>query len=334
LRFDGFPDTLLEVSAADLWRHLPGPALFRIPGNRREPLFLSVLQHGNEDTGWGAAQAVLRRHRATPLARTLLLFVGNVQAARVNVRTLPHQNDFNRCWPGTEHPDRPTARMLDELVGIVREAAPFASIDIHNNSGHNPHYACVSSMADAHLQLARLFSRTVIYFERPLGVQSAALAALCPAVAVECGRAGEPGSVPHAVEFIESVLALQHFPGHAVPERDLDLMETRAIVRIPAAASFSCDGSDADIRLRADLDHLNFSELDPGTRFGHLGGEGTRRLEVVPARADAAAAYFEYSHGEIRLAQRVIPAMLTLDPCAVRSDCLGYLMERVRRPPP
>lgn len=234
-----------------MWRHLPGPALFQIPGKRREPLYLSVLQHGNEDTGWCAAQAVLRRHRDTPLGRTLLLFVGNVQGARVNVRTLPHQDDFNRCWPGTEHPDCPAARMLGELAGIVRAATPFASIDIHNNSGHNPHYACVSSMADNHLQLARLFSRTVIFFERPLGVQSAALAPLCPAVAVECGCAGEPGSVPHAVEFIEFVLALQHFPGHAVPERDLELMETRAIVRIPAAASFSYDGSDADIRLRA-----------------------------------------------------------------------------------
>jgi len=338
-QFDGFPEALLETSATELWRLLPGAALFRIPGRRREPLFLTVLQHGNEDTGWRAAQAVLRRYRGSRLGRSLLLFVGNVAAARENVRTLPHQDDFNRCWPGTARPDRPLARMLRDVVEMVRRAAPFASVDIHNNSGYNPHYACVSSLKESHLQLARLFSRTVVHFEQPLGVQSAALAQVCPAVAVECGRAGEPASVAHATEFIESVLALEHFPEHMVPASDLDLMATRAIVKIPAAASFSYDGSDADFRLRADLDHLNFSELDPGTLFGHLGRAGTCRFEVEAAGAygDAdtgAGPYFDYAGGEVRLAQRAIPAMLTLDPRAVRLDCLGYLMRRIARAAP
>ncbi len=71
---------------------------------------MSVLLHGNEDTGWRAIQSVLRAHRATPLPRALLLFVGNVAAARANVRTLPGQEDYNgrgparcvptRCLPG------------------------------------------------------------------------------------------------------------------------------------------------------------------------------------------------------------------------------------------
>lgn len=39
----------------------------------------------------------------------------------------------------------------------------------------------------------------------------------------------------------------------------------------------------------------------------------------------------EYGGGDIRLSQRAIPAMLTLDPNAVRLDCLGYLMHRIRR---
>jgi hypothetical protein len=42
-----------------------------------------------------------------------------------------------------------------------------------------------------------LFSRTVVYFQQPFGVQSAALATICPAVAVECGRVAgrNPGAV-------------------------------------------------------------------------------------------------------------------------------------------
>jgi hypothetical protein len=330
--FDHFPNMLMDAPATELWQHLRGPSLFHIPGRRREPLFVSVLLHGNENTGWHAIQTVLRQHRAAILPRPLLLFVGNIEAAKASVRTLPHQDDYNRMWPGTPHPDSPIARLLRNVVEIVRQERPFASIDIHNNTGHNPHYACVNSFADGHLHLARLFSRTVVYFEQPVGVQSAALAQICPAVTVECGRASEATNVAHAAELVSSALAIQRIPEHPVLDGDLDLMRTFAIIKVPLDASFSYDGTDADFRLRADLDHLNFSELTPGTVFGALGGAGKRRLEVLPvAPGVAEAPYFEYAGGHIRLSQRAIPAMLTLDPNAVRLDCLGYLMHRIRR---
>jgi hypothetical protein len=105
------------------------------------------------------------------------------------------RKDFNRAWPGTTRPDSPTARLLRKVVEMARRERPFARIDIHNNTGHHPHYACVNSFAATHLHLARLFRRTVVYFERPLGVQSAALAKICPAVTVECGRLGEAANV-------------------------------------------------------------------------------------------------------------------------------------------
>jgi hypothetical protein len=330
--FDYFPDALLDVPASGLWQHLRGPSLFHIKGRKTEPLFVSVLLHGNEDTGWRAIQAVLREHWDSKLPRSMLLFVGNIEAARANLRTLPQQEDYNRTWPGTLHPDTEIARLMLNVVEIVRHEMPFASIDIHNNTGHNPHYACVNSLAEAHLHLARLFSRTVVYFEEPAGVQSAALAKICPAVAVECGRAGEAASVSHAVEFVSSVLAMQRFPDRPVSEGDIDLMRTFAIIKVPRDASFSYDGTDADLRLRGDLDQLNFSELDPGTVFGELGHGCHQRLQVLTVEDSASEVpYFEYAGEQIRLSQCAIPAMLTLDPNAVRLDCLGYLMHRIGR---
>jgi hypothetical protein len=38
-----------------------------------------------------------------------------------------------------------------------------------------------------------------------------------------------------------------------------------------------------------------------------------------------------YANGQIYLARPALPAMLTLDPRAVRLDCLGYLMQRIER---
>jgi hypothetical protein len=330
-RFDHFPNALLDVPASDLWRHLPGPSLFHVRGRQAAPLFVTVLLHGNEDTGWRAVQAVLGERRGAVLPRPLLLFVGNIAAAQANVRTLPGQDDYNRAWPGTPHPDTPVGRLMREIVEIVRRHAPFASIDIHSNSGHNPHYACVSSLEEAHVHLARLFGRTVVYFTRPLGVQSAALAPICPAVTVECGRADAATGAAHAAELLRAVLALQRFPDHPVPAGDLDLMRTFAIIKVPPDASFSYDGSESDFRFRADLDRLNFSELEPGTSFGRVGSRG-RRLDVLPGgEFTTIEPYFEYSRGDIRLAQRAIPAMLTLDPHAVRLDSLGYLMHRIGR---
>jgi hypothetical protein len=331
-RFDRFPDALLDVPASDLWRHLQGPSLFHISGRQAPPLFVTVLLHGNEDTGWRAVQELLRQHRRTPLARPLLLLVGNIEAAKANVRTLLQQDDYNRIWPGTPHPDAPAARMMREVVEIVRRQAPFASIDIHNNTGHNPHYACVSRLGETHFHLARLFGRTVVYFTKPIGTQAAALAEICPAVTVECGQAGAAAGVSHAVEFIGAALAMRRFPDHPVPEEDLDLMRTFAIIKVPPDASFSFDGSESDFRFRADLDTLNFSELEPGTPFGFVGGSGAMRLDVVPgSEFTTAEPCFEYVGGEIRLSQRAIPAMLTLDPRAVRLDSLGYLMHRIGR---
>jgi succinylglutamate desuccinylase len=329
-RFDHFPDALLDVAASDLWRHLAGPSLFHVAGRHAQPLFVSVLLHGNEESGWSAIQTLLRRHRGTLLPRSLMLFVGNIEAAKANVRMLPTQLDYNRSWPGTLYPDAPETHLMREVIGIVGGSRPYASIDIHNNTGNNPHYACVNSLEDSFLHLARLFSRTVIYFNQPAGVQSAALSKLCPAVTVECGRVGDAAGVAHAAEYVWSALAISQLPRYPVPEGDLDLLQTFAIVKVPPDASFSFDDSDADFRLRGDLDHLNFSELEPGTSFGFLGGRRMRRLEVLSGGDfDSTERYFEYAQHEIRLSQRAIPAMLTVDRQAVRSDCLGYLMHRI-----
>jgi succinylglutamate desuccinylase len=138
-RFDHFPDELLEVAAGQLWQHLRGPALFYLPGRLQGTVFVSVLLHGNEDTGWLALQSVLRQHLAMTLPRPLLVLVGNIAVAKAGVRTLPDQEVFNRVWPGTAHPDTPVARLMRNVVEIAQREPLFASIDIHNNSGNNPH---------------------------------------------------------------------------------------------------------------------------------------------------------------------------------------------------
>jgi hypothetical protein len=334
VRLDALPPGLLAADATQLAGLLGGPTLIDLPGRRPEPLCLTVLLHGNEATGWDALRAVLARHAGRELPRALTVFIGNVEAAAQRLRRLPGQPDYNRCWPGTEDPGTPEAAMMREVVAHMAARRPFASIDIHNNTGLNPHYACVVGLDGPSLHLARLFGRIAVLFSRPLGVQAAALASVCPAITVECGVVGNAGGVEHAAQLIEAALHLSVFPAHAVRPHDLALLQTLAIVRVPAHASFSFDEGPADIRLRADIDHLNFGDVPPGTVLGRLAPGSRVRLEVIPAHDDGAnarplPAFFDYAGDEIRLARRVVPAMLTRDPLAVRNDCLCYLMHTI-----
>jgi hypothetical protein len=292
-------------------------------------LFLSVLLHGNEDTGLAAAQEVLRLHLSRDLARSLLLFVGNVRAAAANVRTLPDQADYNRVWPGTLTPDVPEARMARSVFDYAASRRPFASIDIHNNTGLNPHYACITRLEPKFVALARLFSRTIVHFERPLGVHAGAFAHLCPAITVECGKAGSGAGTVHAIELIEACLSITQLLSHDMAPYDVDLFRTVAIVKMPVDSTFSFDGSPADFCFRSDVDRLNFSELCSGEQLGKIGKKGAR-LVVLPANgSNSVNEYFDYQAASIRLKQNAIPAMMTQDQRAIRQDCLCYLMRRV-----
>lgn len=326
---DSLPPGLLEHDARDLHRVLPGPTLLHLVGERPRPLLVSVLLHGNETTGWQAARALLERYRERGLPRSLSLFIGNVQAAREGLRVLDGQPDFNRVWSGGDTPEHHMcARVLEEM----RARDVFASIDVHNNSGRNPHYACVNRLDGQYLHLATLFSRLVVYFEQPDTVMSRAFARLCPSVTVECGRPGHRYGVEHALEFLDACLHLEHIPDRSMAPQDLDLYHSVARVRVPEDLTLDTAGS-ADLSLCEDLDNLNFQELPEGTAFARVRAHSNARLEVWDESGqEVGARYFALRDEEIVNAVPVMPSMLTLDERIIRQDCLCYLMERYQLP--
>lgn len=330
---DAVPTGFVDAAAKELHTVLPGPTLIHLPGRRERPLFVSVLLHGNELSGLEAAQAVLRKYAGRTLPRALSLFVGNVSAARQGMRRLDGQPDYNRVWPGAEDAGLAEHEMMRAVVEEMRLRGVFASIDIHNNTGLNPHYACINRLDQLHYHLATLFSRTVVYFRRPLGVQSEAFARLCPAVTVECGRTGDARGTEHAIDFIEACLHLTDFPAHDLARQDLDLFHTVAIVKVRDDVEFGFgdlrDG--LDLRFDSALDHMNFRELSAGTRFAAVTSGCTAPLEVLDETGrEVTEQFFAVREGVLVLRQPAMPAMLTLDERVIRQDCFCYLMERVR----
>jgi succinylglutamate desuccinylase len=327
---EALPAGFLDAPVRELYRVLAGPSLIHVPGRRNEPLFVCVLLHGNEDAGLKAVQIVLRKHQTQPLPRALSLFVGNVAAAREGLRRLEQQPDYNRVWPGADTAGQPEHAMMDAVVEQMRSRGVFASIDIHNNTGLNPHYGCVNRLDPPFLQLATLFSRTVVYFKRPLGVQSAAFASLCPAVTLECGKPGNQTGEAHAAGFVEAALHLAEFSQRPVAAQDLDLFHTVGVVKVAPEVTFGFGRNDVELRLEPDLDHMNFRELPAGTRFGFATNSCAAPLQVIDEEGHRVEdQFFEMRKGEVLLKRRTMPSMLTTDARIVRQDCLCYLMERL-----
>jgi len=280
-------------------------------------------------TGWQAMRQILQKYQTAELPRSIALFVGNIHAAREGMRYLETQPDYNRIWKGEG--EGPEAVMVRQVMELMREQRPFASIDLHNNSGRNPHYACINKLDRRFMYLASLFSRTVVYFVKPDSVQSMAFAEICPAVTIECGRPGEPHGVEHALQFIEACLHLQAFPEHDIAPQDIDLFHTVAIVRVPTHLSIGLEGEATDICIPAHLDQYNFSELQPGMVLGTLRQDelGTGLVATDEQGDDVSERFFELKNGQILTRLAVMPSMLSLDSTIIKQDCLCYLMERL-----
>lgn len=335
-RFEGVPDGFLDADAAGLAGLLGGPALIELPGERSRPLCVAILLHGNEITGLAAVQRLLRHYRGRALPRALALFVGNVAAAAAGMRRLPEQPDYNRIWPRAPGGGPAVAPCAEtDLARTVHAALaarhPFAVVDVHNNNGRNPHYACVNVLDAGSLRLAAGFGRRVLYFIDPEGTFGGAFAGAAPAVTLECGRPGEAAGTAHAAVYLERLMHLADL-AHSVPGPDeIDLHRSAVRLHVPEAVSVAVGPGRAQLLLRPDLEALNWVPQPAGTPLGRIAvPAGDPALTALaPGGTDATGAYLRRRGDAIVLSRSATPAMFTTNLRMIRLDCLGYLLERI-----
>lgn len=330
--FDRIPDGLLDLESTQLWQLLERPTLIHLEGDRNPALFVSILLHGNETTSWLAMRELLCKYENQKLPRSLSLFIGNIEGARYRQRHLADQPDYNRIWQICDvFEPLPEQIMAQKVIAEMRSRGVFASIDIHNNTGRNPHYGCINRLDKHSRHLARLFDKTVVYYTSPKTVQSYAFGELGPAIVLECGQPDIPDGTAHALEYVETCLNLDSFddlPDSAIA--DIDLFHTVAIVKVPEQINFSFTGDpDDDITFPAEMDCLNFCELPVGANFGEAKTARAYLSAVSEEGEEKCDRYFQIENGKITLKSAVMPSMLTLDTNIIRQDCLCYLMERL-----
>jgi hypothetical protein len=270
-------------------------------------------------------QALLKKYD-TGLPRELYLFIGNVQAASEGKRVLSGQVDYNRCWPGTSLPSRFETDLMQAVVDQVTGGPLFAAIDLHNNTGLNPHYAGISQVNPETQFLASLFNHMALVIKWPRGISIMAFDDICPAVVLECARPGDKQGIKHALELVDAVMHLDHFPERPPLPQDLQLLKTLATINIADQVSFNFDPHIArDINFNENLDHWNFSVINPDQSFAKTRVTSPLRATDQHGK-DITDDIIRVDDGQIYLKQTCVPAMISMDEAIVLQDCLCHLL--------
>lgn len=321
---DFIPEGLLSCHPEELTEILPGPTLISLPGKLKQPLFIATLLHGNETTGFRALQQYLQQ----PLARNTFIFIGNVRAASCNLRHLNEQLDFNRIWDNSGN--TLYHEMAQSLLRFLADQDLFVAIDIHNNSGKNPHYACVNKLEPEFLQLASLFKRKIVYFTRPKEVLSIALMPFCPTIVLECGQSDHDGGIASVLDFFKRLDRIKHFK--ITPNLiNTPVYQTIVKVVVPENKSLSFNSHILDVNFRfvEHIENFNFEKLPINTLLGWRKNSNDKLLVFDDSDREVGDLFFDYSNNEIRLKKEVIPSMFTKDVLNIQLDCLGYFMKEM-----
>lgn len=312
---------ILGCSATQLAEVLSGPTLFDLGNPDKDPLFISVLLHGNETSGWEAVRKLFSAHPALSDTSSILVFVGNVLAAKNGVRKLDGQPDYNRIWNGgstVEH------RLAEDVVSFVQSRKPWCAIDIHNNSGPNPHYSVVTDLNPATLSLASSFSSLAILAKQPLGTQTHCFSNFCTSIAIETGMPSDPDSTERACALIEQLLR----EGQLI-ERSSEILKIfYNDIRVTVEPETARKGHTFP-ELNPELDAFNFKSLPAGSLICNLKGNSLGIRANNAELQDVTGDYFIVENSEVRLRQDVIMSMYTRDPLIAIQDCICYFLRPI-----
>lgn len=329
--FNELPEGLLTTSINRLHGLLGGPSIFHIKGESSRTLFISTLLHGNETSGVLALNRFLRQYQDKKPPISLCIFYGNTLAAAQSARHLPSQGDWNRIWSPEELEDGMEKELATEVLEYASKLDLVANLDIHNNTGNNPPYGCINKIEPNFLKLAKLFDEKVIYFTEPHQVQSMAFAKFCPSMTIEAGLPGEQQGIDLILRFLQILMDCPQLSEIPNPN-DVDLFHTVAKITLPENCKVDFDHSRRsfhEFSLRRDIEKLNFKDITPGVSFGYA-----KQPFVVThyQGAEVFSKYFDFQDEEIKSASSFTLCMLTKDNYVIQNDCLGYIMEHIKKP--
>lgn len=325
--YDGIPPNFFQISPLGVEKEFKGPSVFHLRGKEERPYVISTLLHGNETTGFFALQKFLEKYwdSETRLPRSLVIVLGNPKAASKSKRHMDDQPDFNRIWGkgNTEWHE-----LAKDLLQKIEELNPLACVDIHNTSGNNPKYGCVSKTDPLTLKLAGLFHSPLIYVTEPSEVFMMATSKYCPSVTLECGKPGDLEALNSVVEYLNDLI--ETTPDH-LPEYNSEIYKTVARMKIPEGSWIDFIGKhdqEVNFSFIPQIEKMNFNTVPKGQVLAKV--NSTNLIKVLDNEDnDIADEYFETFEDQMIFKREAFPSMLSTSIEVVKSDVLGYLMEKI-----
>ncbi len=325
------PDGFFSAHPTELINIFDGPTLVHLDYGREQTIFISVMLHGNEHSGFYAVKKYLEqlRERDEKPNRNISLLIGNVQAAAQNARFLDGQKDLNRIWSNGESQEELWAQ---KVYAEMQTKNLFVTLDLHNNTGKNPHYCAVTNLDSSTLQLASLFDGNVLYFSDPKEVFSNYFSTLCPCLTVEAGQSGDPEGIEKTVSLINRVQETNKLDDIGDILRifhEKKIFESFGKIKIPRESSISFCDEKADFNFLPEIENLNFNSISPGYVFGRANNIKQHLLVFDSNNNSISGSYFKYVGNEIISIEEFYPAMITTNAKIVHQDCLCYLLREI-----
>jgi len=325
---NSIPEDFFTLHPSELVKIFDGPTLIHLDYGREETILISFMLHGNEHSGFYAVREYfdsLKRSEDRP-SRNVSILVGNVRAAAQNERFLEGQKDLNRIWSDGDSLEEKWAQNIYQEMS---QKKLFATLDLHNNTGKNPHYCAVTNLKTNTLRLASLFDGDVLYFTDPKEVFSNYFSRLCPCLTIEAGQSGDKEGILKIISTIEKLNEIDDFdqlgeiPGLFKQKK---LFESFGKIKIPDDASISFSDSKADFIFGPEIENWNFSSILPGSIFGIVNNIKQHLLVFDSNNRSISGSYFKYIGNKIVSIEEFYPAMITTNSKIVQQDCLCYLL--------
>ena len=320
------PEDFLEIQPREITKLIESPTLIHLRGENNQPFFISILLHGNEFSGLIILKKILKKYLSR-LPRSLIIFVGNPKACEQGLRHLESQPDFNRIWKGGSSYE---VSLVKPVLKYARDQKICGAIDIHNNTGKNPVYACIDKKEEEFIKLAQAFSKNIVYFTKPDSVLSVALSDICPAIVIECGLPGYTEGIDAGVRFIEDVLDKdEKWKNNKVKKNPIYQTHATLYISPDTKVCFHPNPflKEKHLCFVSHLDEFNFKQLEAGTFLGKISDQKQMKL-IDKNGLNIFDEFFSIVENNLTVKSPFTPCMLTKNVQIAKSDCLGYIMEK------
>ena len=326
---DHIPEGFLEIKPRKITQLLDSPTLIHLKGEKDEPFFISTLLHGNEISGLIILQNILKKYCNRNLPRSLIIFIANPKACEKGLRHLKDQPDFNRIWKDSSSSYKET--LIKPVLQYVKNQKVRGAVDIHNNTGRSPIYACISEKKEEFIKLAQTFSENIVYFTKPDTVLSIALSNICPSVVIECGLPGHTPGIASSMKFIESILDKQEkWKKNKINKLSIYSTYATLLIAPDTTVCFHAQpfAKDKHLCFVNQLDEFNFKQLKVGTVLAKI--NNSKQMQLIDKNGrNIFNQFFSIIENNLTVKSPFIPCMLTKDAQIAKSDCLGYIMEKI-----